>query len=1058
MAKDYAEGKSEHRNMEELIRARMEHEGKDYDYCAREVLADALAKILPDSNFAQELAQENMTWVEQIIDMLKKFIADIKAALKGIDPVENAPHVDIRENIGGSLQYLEEIRQMYDKLAAGAVQNYQAAMEAETQKNTTQEGSVSHSIKRTRRMTLQQQLSAYYSKDFMRSDSFYFGNTPSNLTRSGLESHPLAMMQDDFKKSTRTKHNIPRRVLKKLHSAISHPIFSFTAGKQVAIMTTEIDGDGKPVVVAIHGGHNMDRMPVNVIKSIYGVDFVAEWVGQQIDGGSKFRIYDIEKTTAMLQTEGYLAEVGAESDGSWDTITQTNVGVKGENARVSRKSRMTDADIQAVQSIGRISVNQFSSADIKATERFAQQYWEEMGVKSPFFRAWFGDWRANDQTRVQVARQKGDARGVQKNADTGWDIQVSGKVFNETGHKAKKNQGALAYLPYINDVVKKAVLLDSFGVGQGKTKSDNSLLMHSMYAVADIGNGPVLLKLFVEEMNNPNADGTTKRAYQLQNIEMQQLSAKGSSVSSSPVTSTATIRTVADLFDVVKQKDPSFQPKPASKVVNPDGTPMVVYHGTSDQFTEFKHSELSDKEGSFFFAQNREDAEAYTGNGNVMAVYVNLQNPIDYNDMPSEIYKLKDKRAQVAALRKLGYDGWICDMDTGWGEVSAFNSNQIKSATDNIGTFDGTNADIRHKRRANAESLKNSVDNSAAVEENGVTQKTTRSGQHDDGRVRKGAAKTAEDRGYNGRTVAERTENAQKSNRWEGLNRKAQSKVLKTVNDWTKTSPNVNELFEYTLALVGADDRTVTEDLYKKAVDVLAEKLYNDAVNLHPVLFEDKWKIMGGSISSLRRSLLDSATEKGETKVSGKKRGTTLSDREVLEVAALRMDTSTLTEGEKTALDIFKKRLEELRKLQIERERLGSLWHEQQFGSGDRSEAPKTLNRMQVLDGQIERAVNSVLSVEDKQVLRDVLQKAREYVKEQSVDHYRGILERRKDRSTQAQLRQKLHSTVHELSQLLLHGDKNHHVPESMKKAIAGVLILISLQIACPKRKSLETR
>ena len=56
------------------------------------------------------------------------------------------------------------------------------------------------------------------------------------------------------------------------------------------------------------------------------------------------------------------------------------------------------------------------------------------------------------------------------------------------------------------------------------------------------------------------------------------------------------------------------------------------------------------------------------------------------------------------------------------------------------------------------------------------------------------------------------------------------------------------------------------------------------------------------------------------------------------------------------------------------------------------------------------------------------------------MDHYRGILERRKDRSTQAQLRQKLHSTVHELSQLLLHGDKTHYVPESMKKAVAGAL------------------
>ena len=82
-----------------------------------------------------------------------------------------------------------------------------------------------------------------------------------------------------------------------------------------------------------------------------------------------------------------------------------------------------------------------------------------------------------------------------------------------------------------------------------------------------------------------------------------------------------------------------------------------------------------------------------------MEVYVNLQNPIDYNNMPSEIYRLKDKKAQVDALKKLGYDGWYCDMDTGWGEVSAFYPEQIKSSTDNIGTFDGSNPDIRYSQR-----------------------------------------------------------------------------------------------------------------------------------------------------------------------------------------------------------------------------------------------------------------------------------------------------------------------------------------------------------------------
>lgn len=67
-------------------------------------------------------------------------------------------------------------------------------------------------------------------------------------------------------------------------------------------------------------------------------------------------------------------------------------------------------------------------------------------------------------------------------------------MFNETNaHQASGNRGAVPYLPFIEDIVKKAILLDTNGMRRGKAKSQNSLLMHSLYAVADIGNGPEVL-------------------------------------------------------------------------------------------------------------------------------------------------------------------------------------------------------------------------------------------------------------------------------------------------------------------------------------------------------------------------------------------------------------------------------------------------------------------------------------------------------------------------------------------------------------------------------------
>ncbi len=240
-----------------------------------------------------------------------------------------------------------------------------------------------------------------------------------------------------------------------------------------------------------------------------------------------------------------------------------------------------EKDIRNIQSIPRKSVNDFTSADIEKTEAFARKYYKELGNKSPFFRAWFGDWRENDTTPLKIADKKDSSRGITKNIDTGWDINVSGKVFNETkGHKAPNNQHALPYLDYINSIVENAVLLDSYTIPEEKTKSNQSAMMHSLYAIADMGNGRELLKLYVEEINDVNQDGTIKRAYQLQNINKVPL--RSNEFRENPL-APSTQRNdimISQLFALVKSLDKNFQPRKSSKVVNEDGTPKIVYHGT----------------------------------------------------------------------------------------------------------------------------------------------------------------------------------------------------------------------------------------------------------------------------------------------------------------------------------------------------------------------------------------------------------------------------------------------------------------------------------------------
>lgn len=315
---------------------------------------------------------------------------------------------------------------------------------------------------------------------------------------------------------------------------------------------------------------------------------------------------------------------------------------------------------------------------------------------------------------MTIANKKGSNKVPINNKDTGWDIQISGKVFAETRtHRAAATRAAVKYLAYIDSIVENAVLLDTFSIGE--KKSENSLLMHSFYSVADIGNGPELLKLYVEEMNNPNTEKTSKRTYKLLNIEKTSAASARVQISPSSVTSTANaIHTVSDLFKVVKSKDNSFNPNPVNPAfLNEDGTPKVFYHGTNADFTVFDRSKRTKKvslnvmgDGNYFTTR-RQGAERY--GDNVIEAYLKTQKPyifrsFEYNTVSMQIEKefnlekgIKGSEVQQV-LKEKGYDSVVLLENDKAVVVNVFDSEQIKSATDNIGTFDKENKDIRYSR------------------------------------------------------------------------------------------------------------------------------------------------------------------------------------------------------------------------------------------------------------------------------------------------------------------------------------------------------------------------
>lgn len=143
-----------------------------------------------------------------------------------------------------------------------------------------------------------------------------------------------------------------------------------------------------------------------------------------------------------------------------------------------------------------------------------------------------------------------------------------------------------------------------------------------------------------------------------------------------------------------------------SKVVDESGQPLVVYHGTHNEFAIFDKGKLKSNSGrnalgdGFYFTSDEKRAGRYaygfTGKGrgigqnNVMAVYLDIRNPA---------YSAKEFDPDI-------HDG-IIDTSPRTGEKTylVVNSNQIKSVY-NRGTFDPNNDNIYYQYGENRNIVK----------------------------------------------------------------------------------------------------------------------------------------------------------------------------------------------------------------------------------------------------------------------------------------------------------------------------------------------------------------
>lgn len=169
-------------------------------------------------------------------------------------------------------------------------------------------------------------------------------------------------------------------------------------------------------------------------------------------------------------------------------------------------------------------------------------------------------------------------------------------------------------------------------------------------------------------------------------------------------------------------------PSDASKVVDENGEPLVVYHNTPFEFNgifDMDHKSRIMPWTSEPFGHVGTQETANKIKGTQFALFLNIRNPLETPDfvhetvssMLLELYKQgiisRDKYSSLRGISNselrdlmlsLGYDGTKYEnkAEKGGTSYSFIAPNQIKSATDNVGTFSRTNDDIRYRKVPNS--------------------------------------------------------------------------------------------------------------------------------------------------------------------------------------------------------------------------------------------------------------------------------------------------------------------------------------------------------------------
>lgn len=391
-------------------------------------------------------------------------------------------------------------------------------------------------------------------------------------------------------------------------------------------------------------------------------------------------------------------------------------------------------------------------------------------VRTPNFKRWFGDWEKEAWAKAAMDFLERTAPVANL---TGQEFQKDGVKLTEKVPAYFKSIGNVAHNDELGDVVLDLKgVEDSIAHGVGRLKSAAFMAVPDVIEKGFIfnreenwkergWNTAVIVAPIKLGEDDYVCEVVVKKVRGQQRFYLHEVEIK--KTLDGVFKSVANNGNASQVSKLILGKHLAEVKGNVSKVVDENGEPMVVYHGSTAMFNEFRSKFIGHSTGTadgrgFYFTSDKSYAEGFKSkDGRVIEAFLNIRDLLDYKkktitkaalkkiikeidraefeadgehyfisnfgnyydegidkvideatesnydfcDTDVEIFNVlvtsgADFDLTAKAIKNVtGKDGEIVPKDNNTTHFIIFNSNQAKSATDNIGTFNTNNPDIR---------------------------------------------------------------------------------------------------------------------------------------------------------------------------------------------------------------------------------------------------------------------------------------------------------------------------------------------------------------------------